>query len=197
MFDLHYDGKLFDSENLTVIVVCWAGRALENVWQYYGWAVTDELPGWSTRLNSGMTIFVPILFIIEQQNNNFVPLSHDSYSTLTNKRKKQSYECKQRHTQILHMALSHLIKDGDHWMIWHGPVSDSRIVLLCRLSIKSDSNYVICWRWVIGFEVSSYYHCTAGDRQDTNEYVTRSKTINSNTRYLYLQRQHWGKVVSG
>lgn len=100
-------------------------------------------------------------------------------------------------TRRLHMALSHLIKDGDHWMIWHGPVSDSRIVLLCRLSIKSDSNYVICWRWVIGFEVSSYYHCTAGDRQDTNEYVTRSKTINSNTRYLYLQRQHWRKVVSG
>lgn len=42
------------------------------------------------------------------------------------------------------MVLLYLIKDGDYWMIWYGLVFDFCIVLLCRLLIKFDFNYVIC-----------------------------------------------------
>lgn len=168
MFDLHYDGKLFDSGNLTVIVVCWADRALENVWQYYGWAVTDELPDWSIRLYSGIVIW-KYLFqsysFSEQQNSNYVLFPHNSYITHTNRFRLQTMS----HAD----SAFDVITPDKRWRPLHNLSRTSlwflcRAVLLCRLLLKSDSGYVICWWWVIGLEVSSYYHCTAGDRQDTN-----------------------------
>lgn len=165
MFDLHYDGKLFDSGNLTVIVVCWADRALE---------MSDNIMDGLLQMNYPTDLYDCIVIwrylfqsysFSEQQNSNYVLFPHNSYSTHTNSFRLQTMS----HAD----SAFDVITPDKRWRPLHNLSRTSlwflcRAVLLCRLLLKSDSGYVICWWWVIGLEVSSYYHWTAGDRQDTN-----------------------------